>query len=90
MSSSLGTLHRLTQERALDGHHGCVNTVHFNPTGELLLSGSDDLRIILWDWSSGKGSPQAYKQTCTRPYLEQIGSLDLTGDSNLQGRQFGG
>lgn len=36
----------------LDGHAGCVNTVHFNPSGELLVSGSDDRRIIFWDWAA--------------------------------------
>lgn len=36
----------------LGGHAGCVNTVHFNPSGELLVSGSDDRRIIFWDWAA--------------------------------------
>lgn len=34
----------------LDGHSGCVNTVHFNPSGDILISGSDDREIALWDW----------------------------------------
>lgn len=34
----------------LDGHDGCVNTVHFNPTGDILVSGSDDRQIIFWNW----------------------------------------
>eukprot|EP00250_Pteridium_aquilinum_P003300 c13624_g1_i1 orf=2-589(-) len=36
----------------LDGHVGCVNTVHFNPSGEILVSGSDDKEIVLWDWAA--------------------------------------
>lgn len=36
----------------LDGHAGCVNTVSFNPSGEILVSGSDDQEIILWNWAS--------------------------------------
>lgn len=36
----------------LDGHVGCVNTVHFNPSGEILVSGSDDREIVLWDWAA--------------------------------------
>ncbi|KAH7288898.1 hypothetical protein KP509_31G048700 [Ceratopteris richardii] len=31
---------------------GCVNTVHFNPSGEILVSGSDDREIIFWDWAA--------------------------------------
>lgn len=35
----------------LIGHEGCVNSVEFNSTGDLLVSGSDDRRVILWDWT---------------------------------------
>lgn len=45
-------IQRLQLYGKLDGHAGCVNTVHFNPSGELLLSGSDDRRIIFWDWAA--------------------------------------
>ncbi|KAM8895907.1 DDB1- and CUL4-associated factor 8-like [Lycaon pictus] len=34
----------------LEGHHGCVNTVHFNQRGTWLASSSDDLKVIVWDW----------------------------------------
>ncbi|KAL6494860.1 hypothetical protein OROGR_031660 [Orobanche gracilis] len=40
--------------RKLDKHHGCVNTVSFNAAGDVLVSGSDDKRIILWDWETGQ------------------------------------
>lgn len=39
--------------RKLEKHRGCVNTVSFNAEGDILVSGSDDRRIILWDWESG-------------------------------------
>lgn len=39
--------------RKLEKHRGCVNTVSFNAAGDVLVSGSDDRRIILWDWESG-------------------------------------
>ncbi|KAK6144486.1 hypothetical protein DH2020_021306 [Rehmannia glutinosa] len=38
----------------LNGHKGCVNTVAFTSTGEILLSGSNDLQIMLWDWATEK------------------------------------
>jgi len=31
-------------------HSGCVNTLHFSSDGSLLLSGSDDQSIIIWDY----------------------------------------
>ena len=36
-----------------EGHSGCVNTINFSYDGLLLASGSDDQRIILWDWERG-------------------------------------
>ncbi|KAL2486626.1 Transducin/WD40 repeat-like superfamily protein [Abeliophyllum distichum] len=38
----------------LNGHQGCVNTVEFNSTGDLLVSGSDDKQIMFWDWAAQK------------------------------------
>ncbi|XP_060038664.1 DDB1- and CUL4-associated factor 8-like [Erinaceus europaeus] len=35
----------------LESHKGCVNTVHFNQRGTWLVSSSDDLRVIIWDWA---------------------------------------
>lgn len=40
--------------RKLDVHRGCVNTVSFNASGDILVSGSDDKRIVLWDWETGQ------------------------------------
>lgn len=43
---------RLDEYGKLRGHKGCVNTVHFNPTGDLLVSGSDDKTVIIWNWAA--------------------------------------
>lgn len=43
---------RLSLYGKLHGHKGCVNTVHFNPSGDLLVTGSDDRKIIIWDWAT--------------------------------------
>lgn len=40
---------RLGVIKELEGHRGCVNCIEFNSEGSLLLSGSDDYDIILWD-----------------------------------------
>ncbi|XAR59868.1 hypothetical protein NMG60_11015862 [Bertholletia excelsa] len=39
--------------RKLEKHRGCVNTVTFNSAGDILVSGSDDRKVILWDWETG-------------------------------------
>ncbi|MQM15862.1 hypothetical protein Taro_048814, partial [Colocasia esculenta] len=36
--------------KKLDKHRGCVNTVSFNADGDILISGSDDRMVMLWDW----------------------------------------
>ncbi|KAG6572132.1 DDB1- and CUL4-associated factor 8 [Cucurbita argyrosperma subsp. argyrosperma] len=45
---------RLGLLRKLERHKGCVNTVSFNAAGDVLVSGSDDRRVILWNWEAGK------------------------------------
>uniref|UniRef100_A0A2P2JMI5 DDB1-and CUL4-associated factor 8 isoform X1 n=2 Tax=Rhizophora mucronata TaxID=61149 RepID=A0A2P2JMI5_RHIMU len=44
---------RLEIYKKLNKHKGCVNTVTFNADGNIVVSGSDDKRIILWDWQTG-------------------------------------
>ncbi|EFJ45684.1 hypothetical protein VOLCADRAFT_42270, partial [Volvox carteri f. nagariensis] len=53
MSGSESLIYRMELQRNLEGHGGCVNTVSFNPTGDLLVSGSDDQSVMLWDWRRG-------------------------------------
>lgn len=61
---SLELLHRLKLDKKLEGHEGCVNTVAFTPSGDGLVSGSDDLDIKLWNWQTGlrgfQGSASAH------------------------------
>ncbi|GMP37411.1 hypothetical protein CsSME_00009104 [Camellia sinensis var. sinensis] len=45
---------RLDIFRKLEKHRGCVNTVSFSADGDILVSGSDDMRVILWDWQTGR------------------------------------
>ncbi|KAG1663226.1 hypothetical protein FOA52_004427 [Chlamydomonas sp. UWO 241] len=47
-------LHRLKLDKLLDGHSGCVNTLSWTLSGDTLLSGSDDLKIIMWDGATGR------------------------------------
>ena len=38
-------LDRLNLWRVLEGHQGCVNCLQWNRKGDLLASGSDDLKV---------------------------------------------
>ncbi|CAG8565430.1 8397_t:CDS:2, partial [Cetraspora pellucida] len=42
------TVKRLKSFDSLKGHEGCVNTVVWNSTGDLILSGSDDCHLNIW------------------------------------------
>ncbi|XP_068639898.1 uncharacterized protein [Aristolochia californica] len=39
--------------KKLKKHRGCVNTVSFNGDGDILVSGSDDKMVTLWNWDQG-------------------------------------
>ncbi|KAK2566684.1 DDB1- and CUL4-associated factor 8 [Acropora cervicornis] len=53
ISGSCGLVKRLSLHHKLEHHQRCVNTLHFNMSGDLLASGSDDLDIVIWDWFKG-------------------------------------
>lgn len=54
MYSRPSIVQRLSLERRLKEHAGCVNCINFSWSGRLLASGSDDLQVVLWDWAKGK------------------------------------
>ncbi|CAH0395817.1 unnamed protein product [Bemisia tabaci] len=53
-SASLHFVQRLQLSHKLSKHTGCVNTLNFNQRGDLLLSGSDDRKCIMWNWAENK------------------------------------
>ncbi|XP_011622171.1 WD and tetratricopeptide repeats protein 1 isoform X1 [Amborella trichopoda] len=50
MHSSL--VRRLSLDKELEGHQGCVNAVAWNSKGSLLVSGSDDAQINIWSYAN--------------------------------------
>jgi len=50
---STHSLNTLSHVGDLQGHEGCVNTINFNRQGNLLVSGSDDRQVCIWDWATG-------------------------------------
>lgn len=45
---------RLDLDKRLHFHEGCVNSIDWDVTGQLLASGSDDTKIAIWDFDNGK------------------------------------
>ncbi|XP_066537161.1 DDB1- and CUL4-associated factor 8 [Hoplias malabaricus] len=72
---------RLELQGRLERHSGCVNTLHFNPSGSRLASGSDDLRVIIWDWARRR--PELEFETGHKSNVFQAKFLPHSGDTTL-------
>ncbi|XP_024539173.1 DDB1- and CUL4-associated factor 8-like protein 2 [Selaginella moellendorffii] len=82
---------RLKEFRRLSGHRGCVNTVHFNPSGDRLVSGSDDKQIIFWDWMAGRkkliyhsGHEQNVFQARIMPFSDDRSVVSCAADGQVR------
>ncbi|CAG0913965.1 unnamed protein product [Notodromas monacha] len=80
-TSSLTSIQRMKRLHKLEFHKGCVNAVAFNSTGVMLASGSDDLKVGLWDWARKK-LLCSFKSGHTSNILD-IKYMHLIGDSHL-------
>ncbi|XP_006815197.1 DDB1- and CUL4-associated factor 8-like [Saccoglossus kowalevskii] len=83
-SNAIGSasfVQRFKRQNTLDYHQGCVNTLHFNPAGNLLASGSDDLEIVLWDWAHGK--PNLVYQSGHKSNVFQAKFMPYSGDTTI-------
>ncbi|CAF0814523.1 unnamed protein product [Adineta ricciae] len=49
--ASRNIVQRMKVSHSLDAHNGCVNALSFNRIGTLLASASDDLQIVVWEWT---------------------------------------
>jgi WD40 repeat protein len=52
--ASKRAVHTLQLHEKFHGHSGCVNSLEFNKSGDLLLSGSDDRTVKIWNSTSGE------------------------------------
>ncbi|KAM1180690.1 hypothetical protein ACFX13_020073 [Malus domestica] len=91
MHSSL--VRRLSQERELEGHQGCVNSIAWNSNGSLLMSGSDDTRINIWSYSSRKllhsiETGHSANIFCTKFVPETSDELVVSGAGDAEVRLF--
>lgn len=67
----------------LKGHEGCVNSLNFNSSGSLLVSGSDDLKIMLWKWSSNEMVYQFESTHLTNVFQTKFMDLGGGGSRSL-------
>ncbi|XP_052385898.1 DDB1- and CUL4-associated factor 8 [Carassius gibelio] len=76
-----GLVQRLELQGRLERHTGCVNTLHFNPSGTRLASGSDDLRVVIWDWARRRAELEF--DSGHKSNVFQAKFLPNSGDSTL-------
>ncbi|XWS23957.1 hypothetical protein CRYUN_Cryun28dG0060300 [Craigia yunnanensis] len=91
MHSSL--IRRLSLERELEGHQGCVNAVAWNSNGSLLISGSDDARINIWSYTGRKllhsiETGHSANIFCTKFIPETSDELVVSGAGDAEVRLF--
>lgn len=72
---------RFRLQHGLERHTGCVNTLHFNRRGTWLASGSDDLKVVIWDWARRK--PVLEFDSGHKSNVFQAKFLPNSGDSTL-------
>ncbi|XWS55128.1 hypothetical protein CRYUN_Cryun10bG0148300 [Craigia yunnanensis] len=86
---------RLDIYKKLEKHRGCVNTVSFNADGNILVSGSDDKRVILWDWETGhaklafqSGHVSNVFQAKIMPYTDDRSLVTCAADGQVRHAQI--
>ncbi|XP_067945714.1 DDB1- and CUL4-associated factor 6-like [Watersipora subatra] len=74
-------IRRLALEKRLKVHKGCVNTIAWNSSGEYILSGSDDLKLVVTNPFNGKVAarlPSGHKRN-----ILQAKFLPVSGNRRL-------
>ncbi|XP_022725450.1 DDB1- and CUL4-associated factor 8-like isoform X2 [Durio zibethinus] len=86
---------RLDIYKKLVKHQGCVNTVSFNSDGNILVSGSDDKRVIVWDWETGNsklsfqsGHVSNVFQAKIMPYTDDRSLVTCAADGQVRHAQI--
>jgi WD repeat-containing protein 42A len=78
---SVGLVRRFKLFSKLEEHNGCVNALHFNDSGTLLASGSDDLNVVVWRWAESKAFFKF--DSGHRSNVFQCKFMPFTGDCHL-------
>uniref|UniRef100_T1JM69 Uncharacterized protein n=1 Tax=Strigamia maritima TaxID=126957 RepID=T1JM69_STRMM len=80
-SGSVHAVERLELMYKMKKHDGCVNTLHFNHTGTRLASGSDDLNVVIWDWTVD--TPVLVYDSGHRSNVFQAKFIPFSGDCHI-------
>uniref|UniRef100_A0A4D5RA88 DDB1-and CUL4-associated factor 8 n=1 Tax=Scolopendra viridis TaxID=118503 RepID=A0A4D5RA88_SCOVI len=78
---SLHMVERLELMYKMERHDGCVNSLHFNCSGTRLASGSDDLNIVIWDWTISH--PSLVYDSGHRSNIFQAKFIPFSGDCHI-------
>lgn len=78
---SLHMVERLELMYKMKQHEGCVNALNFNTAGTKLASGSDDLDIVIWDWTVAE--PILKYNSGHRSNVFQAKFMPLSGDCQV-------
>jgi len=62
VTDSKWTLQHMCLFKKIPAHTGCVNTIQWNSTGDLILSGSDDKKLAVSSYIDGKVNEQIRTQ----------------------------
>nr|XP_043637625.1 protein ALTERED SEED GERMINATION 2 isoform X2 [Erigeron canadensis] len=86
-------IRRLSLERELEAHEGCVNSIAWNSNGSLLVSGSDDTRVNIWSYERRKllysiDSGHTANIFCTKFVPETCNELVVSGAADAEVRLF--
>ncbi|PIA56734.1 hypothetical protein AQUCO_00700825v1 [Aquilegia coerulea] len=86
---------RLDIYNKLQKHRGCVNTVSFNASGDILVSGSDDRMVMMWDWDAGRvklsfhsGHHNNIFQAKIMPYSDDRSIVTCAADGQVRHAQI--
>ncbi|KAF3772810.1 DDB1- and CUL4-associated factor 8 [Nymphaea thermarum] len=90
IAGSEDLVRRLDVHAKLEKHRGCVNTVSFNAAGDILVSGSDDRSVVLWDWdtqhvklSFHSGHSNNVFQAKIMPFTDDLSSVTCAADGQF-------
>ncbi|SPP85256.1 DDB1- and CUL4-associated factor 8 [Drosophila guanche] len=76
---------QMSLRQTMKKHNGSVNCLNFNRAGDLLCSGSDDTRIIVWDWANEKKlhvfKSGHHKNIFQTKFIDSAGCLDIVSTS---------
>lgn len=91
ISASEDIMKRIDLYGKLIGHEGCVNAVEFDSTGDLLVSGSDDLHVKFWNWETSteklsypSGHMDNIFQTKFMPFTDRQKIITSAGDGQVR------